>query len=183
MDLNHILPELKTAVRMSNETEAMFAERQKFGYEPPITSFSGYYSFLSNFSPVWVDLGGQRYRTIEHAYQAAKTEDPKERQMVRDATTPRSAKRIGQRVTKRKDWDQPQVKDEIMLNLLRQKFFSSILGLDLIDTGMRMLVEGNTWNDTYWGVCNHKGENRFGHLLMQVRAELVLCRFLWFAGE
>lgn len=34
------------------------------------------------------------------------------------------------------------------------------------------LIEGNAWNDTFWGVCNGVGENWLGQLLMERRAEL-----------
>jgi hypothetical protein len=33
------------------------------------------------------------------------------------------------------------------------------------------LVEGNTWNDRYWGVCRGVGQNKLGHLLMKLREE------------
>jgi predicted NAD-dependent protein-ADP-ribosyltransferase YbiA (DUF1768 family) len=39
-------------------------------------------------------------------------------------------------------------------------------------TGDEELVEGNWWNDTFWGVCNGVGENNLGKLLMKIRAEL-----------
>ena len=41
----------------------------------------------------------------------------------------------------------------------------------LINTGDAILIEGNTWGDTYWGVCDGVGENRLGKLLMEVREE------------
>ena len=31
------------------------------------------------------------------------------------------------------------------------------------------LVEGNTWNDTLWGVCEGKGRNILGIILMEIR--------------
>ena len=39
----------------------------------------------------------------------------------------------------------------------------------LLETGDEELVEGNTWSDTTWGVCNGVGENKLGRLLMIVR--------------
>ena len=33
------------------------------------------------------------------------------------------------------------------------------------------LEETNWWNDTFWGVCNRKGKNILGHLLMKIRDE------------
>ena len=60
-----------------------------------------------------------------------------------------------------------------MYKLLQQKFSkNSILGKKLEATGQQDLVENNTWNDTFWGVCNGKGQNNLGKLLMQVRKEL-----------
>ena len=42
----------------------------------------------------------------------------------------------------------------------------------LINTGVHELIEGNTWNDTYWGVCKGRGHNKLGKILMKVREEL-----------
>lgn len=42
----------------------------------------------------------------------------------------------------------------------------------LLSTGTAELVEGNWWNDRYWGVCNGRGENHLGKILMRIREEL-----------
>ena len=42
----------------------------------------------------------------------------------------------------------------------------------LLETGDEELIEGNTWNDTYWGVCKGVGLNKLGEILMRVREEL-----------
>ena len=132
-----------------------------------INSFQGDYRFLSNFWPVRVQLDGATYTTVEHAYQAAKTLDDRERNTVRRALTPGEAKRAGRRVTKRADWE--QVKIEVMRVLLQQKFRSDYLHDKLQATRGHELVEGNTWGDTFWGVCRGVGENHLGKLLMQIR--------------
>ena len=60
-----------------------------------------------------------------------------------------------------------------MEELVRRKFQSSIsLRLQLWSTGDKELIEGNTWNDTYWGVCNGVGRNQLGKTLMKIREEL-----------
>lgn len=44
----------------------------------------------------------------------------------------------------------------------------------LLATGSEELIQGNTWNDTFWGV-NHqhpKGLNHLGRILMDVRSQL-----------
>ena len=46
--------------------------------------------------------------------------------------------------------------------------------MPFVINGEEYLEEGNTWHDTYWGVCNGKGKNKLGKILMQVREELKL---------
>lgn len=136
--------------------------------KPAITSFTGEYRFLSNFYRVDVELGrdGDVYPTVENAYQAAKTTDRSERIPFRSCT-PGQAKRMGRRLELRPDWE--EVKVDIMRHLLRQKFASGPLARLLLATGDAELVEGNTWNDTFWGVCRGKGRNMLGKLLMETR--------------
>lgn len=135
-----------------------------------IDSFRGKYEFLSNFYPVEIFYDGYWYPTLEHAFQAAKTLDLKEREMVREQATPGKAKQAGHSVHLRPDWE--GVKVAIMKGLLQQKFFRHALGTRLLDTGGAELIEGNTWNDRFWGVCRGEGENHLGRLLMQVRADM-----------
>ena len=42
--------------------------------------------------------------------------------------------------------------------------------------GYAILVEGNSWGDEFWGVCEGRGENRLGCLLMDVRSDLRAAR-------
>ena len=68
-----------------------------------------------------------------------------------------------------------EVKDQIMYEIVLNKFSQNEeLREKLIATGDEYLAEGNTWHDTYWGVCNGKGKNKLGKILMQVREELKL---------
>lgn len=146
----------------------------------PITSFSGPHRFLSNFFPAEIEYGAATYRTVEHAYQAAKTEDPLQRQHVGMAPTPGQAKSRGRKVTMRPQWE--LVKIEVMRGLLRQKFQDPELRGKLLATADRQLIEGNTWGDRYWGAVftlypGHpasvlEGENHLGKLLMEIREEL-----------
>lgn len=131
-----------------------------------IDSFKGPYAFLSNFHP---SLVGGAYPTVEHAFQAAKTRDPEQRAKVATCATPAQAKRLGRKVTLRPDWE--DVKLDVMEELLRQKFENPDLLTLLRATAPHELVEGNTWGDTYWGVCRGKGRNHLGKLLMKIRGD------------
>lgn len=144
----------------------------------PIDSFRGVYRFLSNFHPAIVRFDGRTFLSTEAAYQAAKTLDP----LVRDMFVPlmaSEAKTLGNNrdiVILRDDWE--EVRDGIMMDLLRQKFAQNIAWKRLQATFPRPLVEGNNWHDTYWGVCKgckkigmHPpiGENKLGYSLMEIR--------------
>lgn len=129
--------------------------------------FNGEHRFLSNFWPARVVLDGLEYPTTEHAYQAAKTMDHGRRRMIRSLPTPGHAKRQGRNLTLRPDWE--RVKLSVMEDLLRQKFAKEPLRSQLLATYPWDLVEFNTWGDTFWGVCNGKGTNHLGRLLMKVR--------------
>ncbi|SRR6266576_411912 len=140
-----------------------------------IEAFRGKYWFLSNFSDYEVTYEGVIYPRLENAFQAAKTFDQRFRKKFLECTASQ-AKRLGRskemRLVMRKDWD--DVKKTIMLELLMKKFVrNKELAKKLKETFPKPLVEGNTWDDTYWGVCGGVGKNWLGILLMQVRDVLV----------
>ena len=137
-----------------------------------IDSFQGEYRFLSNFWPAGIEFEGRSYHSAEHAYQAAKFTDEVMRQRVADAPTPAAAKSIAHSATtQRADWD--NAKFEVMEAILREKFTRHAdLRQKLLDTGDAELIEGNTWGDRVWGVCDGEGENHLGKLLMKIREEL-----------
>ncbi len=141
----------------------------------PITSFRNEFAFLSNFHPHAIAFEGATYPTAEHAFQAAKTLDPTERQTVQKASTPTLAKRLGKKVTLRENWD--TLRFIIMEQVLAAKFSDPELARLLLATGERELIEGNTWRDTTWGCIqgkdgNWKGRNELGKTLMRHRATL-----------
>ena len=107
------------------------------------------------------------FSSVEHAYQAAKMVSEATCIQIRDAKSPSQAKRLGKILPIRADWN--EVKIGVMRDLLIQKFSWPILKRRLLDTGDELLVEGNTWGDTFWGVYRGKGENILGKLLMEVR--------------
>jgi N-glycosidase YbiA len=137
----------------------------------PINRFRGAYQFLSNFYPALIQFEGFTYQSVEHAYQASKTLDLRQRRLIRAIKKAGAAKYVGRRqITLRPDWE--DVKLDIMLDLLRKKFAHGILHDWLIETGDAELIEGNHWGDFFWGVCEGVGQNHLGKLLMQVRKEI-----------
>ena len=135
-----------------------------------IDSFHGEYAFLSNYydSPIFYD--GILYPTVGHAFQAAKTTVFIQRIIIANKKTPGQAKCAGRKVTLRDNWD--DIKLYIMKELIILKFTNPKLKSALLNTKDAELIERNTWNDTYWGICNGIGENHLGKILMEVREML-----------
>lgn len=135
-----------------------------------ITEFNDEFAWLSNFWRHDIELDGVIYPTVEHAYQASKT-TPDNRSLFKYGT-PGQAKRLGRQIVIRSDWE--KVKVEVMKSLIRKKFPpGSKLAEKLIETAPWALIEGNTWNDTFWGVCRGRGSNMLGKILMEHRRNLL----------
>jgi hypothetical protein len=136
-----------------------------------INSFRGNYRFLSNFYLCPIVFDGLLYSSSEAAFQSAKTLNMETRKEFCELD-PKEAKLIGRDVQLREDWN--SVKDEMMYNIVKDKFLrNSDIRQRLSYTINEELVEGNDWNDTYWGVCNGIGQNKLGKILMRVRKEIV----------
>ena len=124
-------------------------------------------TYLSNFFESVVLYEGLLYRNAESAFQASKCAEPKDRLQFQPLLGA-EAKALGRRITLREDWN--KIKLNTMYEILKAKFEGNPdLLAKLIATGDEEIVEGNTWNDTYWGKCNGKGENQLGILLMTIR--------------
>lgn len=141
-------------------------------YETPrkeIDYFREEYEFLSNFYPTKVVFDGITYYNAEAAYQAQKCIRPEER-MGFARLSADEAKRLGQKIEQRPDWD--DVKRGIMERIVYEKFTQNpTLARGLLDTQSKPLKEGNTWKDLYWGVDlkTGEGENHLGKILMELR--------------
>lgn len=150
-----------------------------------VKTFTDDYFFLSNFyeAPLVVNFLGKDYEfsSSEHAYHAKKhlamtgTVDEQIAfiEKCQAAKTPNASKKVGRSAKiDAKLWD--AIKDDCMREVVFRKFIqNSDLASKLLDTGAALLVEGNTWNDTYWGRCNGVGLNRLGAILMEVRGYWV----------
>lgn len=140
-------------------------------------SFTNELSYLSNMYLVSVNYEGVWYRSVENAYQAAKTNDLTEREIF-TKVNPYEAKKLGKSVTIRDDWD--SVKDGILEILIREKFKEgSDLALKLMIENPNKLIELNSWHDNHFGNCvcakckRIPGKNVLGKLLAKRRYELL----------
>lgn len=136
-----------------------------------ISAFRGRWTKLGNYSSCVVFYEGHAYQSVEHAYQAQKSTEPAIQKTIRDCATPATAKKMARSVPLRSDWD--RIKVPLMRDLLREKFAQEPERSILLSTDGHELVEGNWWNDRFWGQCPvGTGENILGKLLMEVREDL-----------
>lgn len=161
------------------------------GYEKPaqwtnvitetrVGPFRGPASFLSNFHPAEIPYHGHVWPTAEHAYQASKfqADSPPYRQIALlrapHGNAPGRAKQIGRTGEAKYRVEMTDahrffvMKEILVLKFSLEKHPSLAEMLEM--TGDRELVELNSWGDTFWGVCDGRGTNYLGKILMAVRA-------------
>jgi N-glycosidase YbiA len=133
----------------------------------------GKYGFLSNFYYAPVRINEVEYKTNEHFFQSKKFEGTPYEQYIIKLNTPAEAAKEGKRrdFPLRKDWE--QVKEDIMLQGLIEKFRQHPELLKrLMETKGYRLRETSPY-DSYWGTGrDFKGKNRLGILLEKVRDEI-----------
>lgn len=131
------------------------------------------YGCFSNFSAHGFDLDGQWWPTSEHYFQSQKFASTPHAEAIRLAKTPKEAAAIGRERNRplRPDWQ--EVKDTVMRRAVLRKFESHTdIRTILLSTGHEEIVE-NAPKDYYWGCgTDGSGQNKLGHILMDVRAEL-----------
>lgn len=146
------------------------------------------FRFLSHFHPSQIVLDGEAWPTVEHYYQAQKSNDPGYKAAIRAAQHPGHAKRLAapqsapRRISKdswfkengrepRLDWH--DVKLEIMRRADRAKFEQNAdLAAMLMETGDAELIEDSP-AEPFWGTGpDGAGLNWAGRVLMEIRSEL-----------
>ena len=135
-----------------------------------IEGFKDEYRFLSNFYPIRIIYEGIEYPSVEHAYQAMKSLDNNIRIKISKIPTAGKAKRAGAKLKPRNNWH--NINLIIMEDLVNQKFRNEFFSKKLLDTKDMFIEETNDWGDTFWGVCEGKGTNYLGKIIMKVREEL-----------
>ena len=123
------------------------------------------------------------FHSTEAAYQAGKSliagtisTDDQIREFVN--ATPNYSKYLANTKYKYRKQGKQDLIDQLMENIVYQKFANSPLGKMLIeDTGHTTLIEGNEWGDTYWGqpfdgLQHSPGQSKLGKILMKVRDDL-----------
>lgn len=142
-----------------------------------INQFRGSNFYLSNFYSCDITVGPITFPSTEHAFQATKATNESDLNYVRWAASPKEAKKRGQKIELRNNWD--SIRYNIMTTVTWLKFSQNHdLQKRLMKTGQQELIEGNRWHDNYWGQCfcdkckSADAYNYLGCILMTVRTSL-----------
>lgn len=145
--------------------------------------FRGKFYFLSNMFPcsVTIDISSitvpeslqdktkispMTFPCAESAFQAAKCICENDR-LPFTKMDGFAAKKAGRKVTLRPDWE--NIKLNVMKNIVTAKFKQHPELAEKLHEINGNIQEENSWNDTFWGVCNGKGRNELGKILMEIR--------------
>lgn len=118
-------------------------------------------------------LEDKEWPTVEHYFQAMKFSDPNYQEKIRQAATPKQARKLGRNRFKkiRKDWKKVKVVFMTRAVYTKCKAYSNVADA-LLETGDQKLVENSVY-DYYWGCGrDRRGTNQYGQVLMNVRDKL-----------
>lgn len=132
---------------------------------------TGKYAFLSNYFVCDVYYDGIIYNSAETAFQLQKFPLNKRKEYCK--LNPWEVKPLGRKaIINVKEWGAK--KDKIMFEIVKCKFKQHPELAEKLINVKEPLIEHNDWNDTYWGICNGKGQNKLGNILTEVRQYCIL---------
>jgi ribA/ribD-fused uncharacterized protein len=139
--------------------------------------YEGTSNALSPFSAHQIEIWGQLFPTVEHAYQSSRIVPGPERESIKNARSPLAAWELGQKYK-----SDPNLlvldfnKDAVMEELFRAKLAQHSDVLEVLkDSGDREILKVID-HDYYWGTGKDgSGQNKMGKLWMKLRGEFCGC--------
>ena len=133
------------------------------------------FHYLSPFSAHRIEIWGEVFATVEHAYQTSRIKPGPERDAIINAPSPLDAWREGQ---KHKNNPDLQVlnfdKLAVMEELFRAKMAQHPDIVDILKESRDRELQKVIATDNYWGTgANGLGENMMGKIWMKLRDELA----------
>ena len=142
--------------------------------DDPIDFIENRFHYLSPFSAHRIEIWGEVFPTVEHAYQASRIKPGNERDAIKNAPSPKDAWREGQKYKNDPNLSiQNFDKDAVMEELSRAKMAQHPDIIEILkESGNRGLLKIYP-TDYYWGTGHDgSGENKLGKLWMKLRDEL-----------
>ncbi|MCD8237098.1 MAG: NADAR domain-containing protein [Prevotellaceae bacterium] len=147
----------------------LFKEFSPADFPDTIDRFKGEDDFLSNRFACQFVWQGLRYGNAEAAFQSSKCADKRERKVFSNCSADKATLN-GREIVPYTGWKNECL--SIIESVLTAKFEQNpSLMKRLIETDNRLLINGNSKGETYWGVDLYtwEGENMLGKLLMKIR--------------
>ena len=139
-----------------------------------INRFNAEFDFLSNRFTCQFVWQGLKYSNAEAAFQSSKFVDEKQRKVFCNCSADKAALK-GRELVPSADWEKKRLL--IMESILTAKFKQNpSLMKRLVETGNKRLVNGNSKQETFWGVdlYSWQGENLLGKILMTIRDKEII---------
>ena len=161
---------------MANTDHLFFGLDYKKDSKEPINFIETHFSDLSPFSAHEVEVNGEVFKTVEHAYHALRIKPGPEREAVKQQRSPMDAWREGQKYKNNPElliegYDKYALMKQLCQAKLEQH---NDVREVLLETGDRELLKVYD-TDYYWGTgVDSSGQNILGKMWMQLRDELKL---------
>ena len=128
---------------------------------------------LSRNSNHPIELEDKEWPTVEHYFQAMRFESESYQEKIRLSSDVSQVEKLGKSWTKKKRPDLKKVQTTLMTRALYIKCRTyEDVATRLLETGDIKLIE-NSQFDYYWGCGrDHRGDNHYGKVLMNVRDKL-----------
>jgi hypothetical protein len=133
------------------------------------------FHYLSPFSAHRIEIWGEVFATVEHAYQASRIKPGPERDAIINAPSPLDAWREGQKYKNNPDLQIPNFdKLAVMEELFRAKLSQHPDMIEILkESGDRELLKVYA-TDYFWGTgADGSGENMMGKIWMKLRKEIL----------
>lgn len=133
-----------------------------------MTILTSQFPFLRNGYKCSITFDGEIYPSVEHAYQASKTDLERHRDEIRDAATAKDAVDLGRSLVLRRGWHLDKL--AYMENFLRQKFSNEKL-MEKMSQLDDSPIEADMSSD-FWGTGDGAGQNVLGKILTKIKEEI-----------
>ncbi|MEO5928277.1 MAG: NADAR family protein [Patescibacteria group bacterium] len=141
----------------------------------PINFVETRFQYLSPFSAHRIEIWGEVFPTVEHAYQASRIKPGPEHDSIKNARSPKDAWREGQKYKNDPNLQVPNFdKDAIMEELFRAKMKQHPDIIEILKESGKSELRKEIDSDYYWGTGKDgSGENRMGKIRMKLRNETL----------
>lgn len=142
----------------------------------PINFVETRFHYLSPFSAHRIEIWGEVFATVEHAYQTSRIKPRPVRDAIKNAPSPLDAWREGQKHKSDPDLQVPNFdKLAVMEELFRAKMAQHPDIVEILKESGDRELQKVIATDSYWGTgTDGSGENQMGKLWMQLRGELKI---------